>query len=396
MQIHNAFWLTLASLTTVCQADLMQYATQLPQCGLNCILGEIPNSACKTVTNSTCICTDTDLFSSVQTCVLAACTVEQALSRLTGFGVDMWTMESRTITTALKVFFIDESFYLALLALCKIAILCFFLRIFPNRWFRYTVFGTISFVALSALIFIFLQIFQCLPVYYNWEGWKGNFGDHRCINVNTLTYSAALIAILQDVIILILPLPLLIGLNTSWRKKVGIILMFSLGIFVLITSCIRLRYIVMFARSLNPTWDYTDTIIWTALEVNVSIVVISLPAIRAYLAITLPKVFATTLRSKSTSDNSSSSRGTGKVLSKQRASKLPSVFSASRRPDGDEAESQLELGDRVHGSTQTEIAVQYDHGDDRSNRSITSQSGIHVQQTTIWEEGGPRGSAKVT
>lgn len=34
------------------------------------------------MTNSTCICTNTDFYNSVQACVLDACTVEQALGRL--------------------------------------------------------------------------------------------------------------------------------------------------------------------------------------------------------------------------------------------------------------------------------------------------------------------------
>jgi hypothetical protein len=259
--------------------------------------------------------------------------------------------------------------------------LCFFLRIFPNKWFRIAVYTTIGFVAASATVLIFLQIFQCLPIDYNWEGWKGTFGSHQCLNVNTLTYTAASLSIFQDVLLLILPLPLLLTLNTSWRKKVSILIMFSLGIFILLTSCIRLRFIVMFA----PTWDYTDTILWTALEVNVSIIVISLPPIRAFLSQYLPKVFGTTLASEPASHHVS---GSHKLGSRQYGSKFSSVFSMSRRADGD-SESQLELGDRNQGRTETEIVVDYGQTDDRSNNSSTgSQNGIHVRRTTMWKEEG--------
>lgn len=265
--------------------------------------------------------------------------------------------------------------------------LCFFLRIFPNKGFRITVFAVIGFVATSATVLIFLQIFQCLPVDFNWEGWKGTYGNHKCLNVNTLTYTAASVSIFQDMLLLGLPLPLLVTLNTSLRKKLSIIVMFSLGIFILLTSCIRLRYIVMFARTVNPTWEYTDVLIWTALEVNVSIVVITLPAIRAWLALSLPKVFGTTMRSASASHPISTTRGTNKLISNQHGSKFSSVFSTTRQGD-DDAESQLELGDRNNGSTQTEIAVDYGQTDDRSNDSRISQNGIHVKKTTVWREEG--------
>ncbi|KAK6064620.1 CFEM domain-containing protein-like protein [Seiridium cupressi] len=317
-------------------------------------------------------------------------TVLGQYARLTAFGVDIWTENTDTITTALKLFFIDESFYLALLALCKIVMLSFFLRIFPNKGVRAVVYTVIGFVASTAAVLIFLQIFQCLPIDYNWEGWEGTFGGHKCLNVNTLTYTAASISILQDLLLLALPLPLLLTLHTSWRKKMNIVVMFSLGVFVLITSCIRLRYIVMFARTVNPTWDYTDTLIWTALEVNVSIIVICLPAIRVFLAQSLPKIFGTTLGSGSGSQPIPGTRGTNKRLaSKQVGSKLSSIFSSTRRMD-DDAESQLELGDRSHGRTETEIAVDYGQTDNRSNDSASSQNGIHVRKTTEWREEGRR------
>ncbi|KAH6645895.1 hypothetical protein BKA67DRAFT_582660 [Truncatella angustata] len=312
-------------------------------------------------------------------------------ARLTGFGVDIWTESSATITTALKLFFVDESFYLALLALCKIVMLCFFLRIFPNKWFRIAVYVTIGFVALTAILLIFLQIFQCWPINYNWEGWKGTYGSHHCFNVNTLTYTAGAISIFQDCLLLVLPLPLLLTLNTSWRKKINIVVMFSLGFFILLTSSIRLRYIVQFARTLNPTWDYVDVLIWTALEVNISIIVICLPAIRAFLSQSVPKIFGTTVRSASASQPISGTRGT-KLTSRQKGSKFSSIFST--RGGDDDADSQLELGDRRQGHTETEIAVNYGQGDDRSNDSIASQPGIHVRKETFWMEEGREKSSR--
>ncbi|KAF3013258.1 hypothetical protein E8E14_008700 [Neopestalotiopsis sp. 37M] len=320
-------------------------------------------------------------------------TVVGQYARLTAFGVDIWTESTSTVTTALKLFFIDESFYLALLALCKLVMLCFFLRIFPNRWFRITVYVAIGFVASAGVVLVFLQIFQCVPLDFNWEGWKGTFGTHKCLNVNALTYTAASISIFQDVCLLLLPLPLTLTLHTSRRNKLNIVVMFSLGFFILLTSCIRLRYIVLFARTVNPTWDYTDTLIWTALEVNVSIVVISLPAIRVYLSKYLPKVFGSTVGSGAASHprshGGSSSTAKRRLHNSSRqisSNKFSSVFTTTtkRRGTGDgdsDTESQLELGDRGHGMTDTEIAA--DHGSHHAEDSDGSHGGINVCRTTI-------------
>ncbi|KAH6676102.1 hypothetical protein F5X68DRAFT_278261 [Plectosphaerella plurivora] len=350
------------------QGDLAGFASRIPQCGITCILQEIPKSVCGSLTNSTCICTDEKLRSATQECILRTCVsaldgIETAkveaeacqrpyrdrrkilwaplsiesvafLSvwmRLYGrwttmhtFEADDWIMmlsmiiyvpfvaignyiDPNDIMTALKLFYVAESFYLVMLALTKISLLCFFLRVFPNVKFRWATFATMAYVAISATILVFMQIFQCLPIRFNWERLMGDFGPHRCLNINALAYTAAGVSISQDILILILPLPLLIGLNMSWRSKGGIMIMFSLGAFILITSCIRLQFLVLFARSANPTWDNSDALIWTGLEVSVSVLVTSLPAIRVLLARVLPGVFTSVVSKNSGQSGQSAS-----------------------------------------------------------------------------------------
>ena len=126
---------------------------------------------------------------------------------------------------------------------------------------------------MSGVIFIFLQIMQCVPINYNWDGWTGMLDDYRCLDINMLSYIAAAFSIGQDVLILALPLPLLCKLNMTRRRKAGLIVMFSLGVFIIATSCARLNYILNFAASSNPTWDYTDPTVWSGVEISVSIIV---------------------------------------------------------------------------------------------------------------------------
>ncbi|KAM0494399.1 hypothetical protein ACHAPB_008072 [Verticillium nonalfalfae] len=291
------------------------------------------------------------------------------------FGVDIWTVDADDLTQCLKLFYIDESFYVICLSLAKLSILCFFLRIFPNRVFRIITYSVMIFIGMSTTVFVFLQIFQCSPIEYNWLGWKGTFGSFRCLNVNTLVYTAAGFSIAQDVIILVLPLPLLFGLNMSWRSKMGIMVMFSLGIFILITSCIRLQYIVHFARSTNPTWDYTDTLIWTGLEVSVSMLVTSLPAIRMLVNRVIPDVLGTitskygfSFNSKKQVSGDSTDLRSGKYSDATYSNSVSGPSSRLAVPEsrfklfrvggkGQVNESELELGDKLQGDVQTEIGA---------------------------------------
>jgi len=52
----------------------------------------------------------------------------------------------------------------------------------------------------------------------------------RCVNVNAQAYATSSISIAQDFIILLVPVPWLARLNVGLRKKINILLMFSIGI----------------------------------------------------------------------------------------------------------------------------------------------------------------------
>ncbi|KDN63874.1 putative CFEM domain-containing protein [Colletotrichum sublineola] len=309
------------------------------------------------------------------------------------FGEDIWMVDSDKLTLGFKIFFIDESFYLTCLGLTKISVLFFYLRIFPNKSFRYATYATMSYIGLSTTILLFMQIFQCIPFSYNWDGWKGDFGPHSCLNMNVLAFVAAGVSISHDIIILLLPIPLLWHLNMGLRSKLSIFIMFSLGIFILITSCVRLRYITLFTRSLNPTWDFTDPLIWSGVEVSVSMIVVCLPTMRILLKRAMPKLFASmaSVRISAPKKASNTSSRLGQCVKsvcsgghkataarmeerRNRAFTLQSVNSKLN-------ESELELGDKFQGEVRTQIRF----GDVESSRGRNStESGIHVHTTTTF------------
>lgn len=299
----------------------------------------------------------------------------------------------------MQIFFIDESFYLACLGLTKIAALVFYLRIFPNKTFRWATYAAMAYIIISTTVMLFMQIFQCIPFDFNWLGWKGDYGPHHCLDINVLAFVAGGLSISHDIIILVLPLPLLYKLNISRRKKAGIFFMFSLGVFILITSCVRLRYIVLFTSSLNPTWDFTDPLIWSGVEVSVSMIVVCLPAVRTLLSRVLPRIFGSTAATEITTKNKASGIMSVESSSKHRnredheeerravarASKLVekrrNFFSLT--PKREPNESELELGDNIRGEVRTNI--RFEDGESSTMRG-SSESGIHVRTSTIFED----------
>ena len=135
--------------------------------------------------------------------------------------------------------------YFVSLGLCKLLVLFFYLRIFPNKRFRLAAYAVIAYISVYTVLAVFLLSFQCVPAHYIWEAWraKAGPGNFHCLDVNLMATvldgeGVCRGVIGQDLVILLLPLPLLLKLNTSWRNRFNIITMFSLGIFVVITSSV--------------------------------------------------------------------------------------------------------------------------------------------------------------
>jgi hypothetical protein len=118
--------------------------------------------------------------------------------------------------------------YITSLALTKVSILFFYLKVFPKRSFRYCVYALVALNIAFALSYDLMLIFQCSPIEGAWTDWDGTFTG-KCISINILGWSAAAINIALDLGTIILPLPELVQLSMSMKKKAQILVMFTIG-----------------------------------------------------------------------------------------------------------------------------------------------------------------------
>jgi hypothetical protein len=81
--------------------------------------------------------------------------------------------------------------------------------------------------------------------------------------------------------------------------------MFSVGIFVIVVSVIRLYSLIHFANTENITWNYVDAGLWSLIEIDVSIVCGCMPAHRLLIAKAWPKIKSTLNSGKGTSTKGS-------------------------------------------------------------------------------------------
>jgi hypothetical protein len=82
--------------------------------------------------------------------------------------------------------------------------------------------------AAYGIAFTLTCVFNCTPVTYIWESWDGEHTG-KCINFHVFAWAHAGINIALDVIIIGVPIPELLRLSMSGRKKIQVVLMFSVG-----------------------------------------------------------------------------------------------------------------------------------------------------------------------
>lgn len=99
----------------------------------------------------------------------------------------------------------------------------------------------------------FAMAFQCWPVPFFWDGWRGEMEGKCTVDIRLFGFIRGGIEIALDLAILSLPLPMLAKLQMSLRKKIQIMSMFVVGFVITVVSCMRLKALVQFAQTQNPT-----------------------------------------------------------------------------------------------------------------------------------------------
>lgn len=159
-----------------------------------------------------------------------------------GLGEHVWSIKSnetanllfwcehalhvrKYLLTSLPVF-ICEPIYLINIAFVKVSILFFYLRVFPDHSFRRICYVFMAFVSCCSVVFVVTALFQCKPMAYTWD--KSLTG--KCFNYNALAWVSAGVNVIQDLIIVALPIQRLRKLQLDFKKRVQLYMMFGVGL----------------------------------------------------------------------------------------------------------------------------------------------------------------------
>jgi hypothetical protein len=145
-----------------------------------------------------------------------------------GLAMDVWTVPFDHITNFAFWLYVLEIIYFVLIAMVKLTLLFFFLRIFPKPIVRKLLWATIIFDILYGAGFAITAAFQCQPISHYWTRWDLE-GSGKCVNINAFAWTNAIISIVLDLWMLALPLYEVFQLQLSWRNKISVAMMFMVG-----------------------------------------------------------------------------------------------------------------------------------------------------------------------
>ncbi|KAF7545136.1 hypothetical protein G7Z17_g9410 [Cylindrodendrum hubeiense] len=133
-----------------------------------------------------------------------------------------------------------------------------------------------------------INLTKCSPI----EGaWNKTIGP-KCINLTKNWYANAGFSIATDILILLLPLQPLWASKLPVVQKWSLMIVFTLGGFVTVTSIMRSKTLSFSTTSPDTTSDDITSTLWTMVEENVAIICACLPMCRMPLAFLFPAVFA--------------------------------------------------------------------------------------------------------
>ncbi|KAI8626579.1 hypothetical protein F5Y19DRAFT_220767 [Xylariaceae sp. FL1651] len=246
-----------------------------------------------------------------------------------GYFIHQWDLHLGDLIEISYILLIGGVLYSVTLPLLKASILLEWTRLFvphgTRNVFWWLCIGLVA-VQLSFLVASVLGlVFACIPYQKNWDFTVPG----RCIQKSRLEITSAAIHLASDLVILVLPQKVIWNLQMSFRKKLGVSVIFSLGVLACISALLRLVSTIQYSTADDVIYTVSSVILWALAEMTCGFIVLGMP--------TAPKVLLETglvkrIKSSFNSWTGTSSKDT-KSLGLSQTSKSSNTTKSYRKID---------------------------------------------------------------
>ncbi|KAK4190673.1 hypothetical protein QBC35DRAFT_377485 [Podospora australis] len=262
----------------------------------------------------------------------------------------------------------------------KASIVFFLLRLFGTlRWVRLTCYLLLGLTFLSYTSYEVVALIYCVP--RPGESWDSILMT-RCASSAPATIAVGICSVLADLVLFVLPFPIIANLTLSRSKKKGLVIVFLLGLLVLITSVVGLvyRFKVSYDTT-DPLWHGGNLAIAAYMEAFGTVIVACIPSLPGLWNSILTKTsFYSTLRR---------SGGMANGITTTTATATSRKHSYHHPPDFPLQKSQSSLAE---GSSQRNLIVRADDGGREYHEGFPLRA---IQKTTTSRVSSSRAGAGV-
>ncbi|KAK4033182.1 hypothetical protein C8A01DRAFT_50195 [Parachaetomium inaequale] len=197
-----------------------------------------------------------------------------------GYFVHQWDLRLRDLIPTsyhILVFGVCYSFVLPLL---KVAIMIEWCRMFvPHGSVTKTAFWwgcvIVSFVQIGAAVATIIALnLQCIP---HQAIWDFTIPNARCFKLYNLQVSSASIQLASDICMILLPQRVIWTLKMSWQKRMGVSVIFGLGVLACVSAAFRLATTVAFGEAQDAMFALGPLVFWATAEMTCGFFIICVP-----------------------------------------------------------------------------------------------------------------------
>ncbi|ORY61469.1 uncharacterized protein BCR38DRAFT_347692, partial [Pseudomassariella vexata] len=169
--------------------------------------------------------------------------------------------------------YIGAPFYVIGLYGFKLSLLLSYLRVvgYASSSYRKVTIGVIMVITAAHVAFTLVFLFECQPISLQWDPSISG----KCVDAVAFYTSFSALTIFFDVVIMLLPFPILIRSKIQNRKKLILLGLFALGILITIVQALRFQTI----QNLQNYLDSSKIIMWSTIECNLGIIVTCIPTL---------------------------------------------------------------------------------------------------------------------
>ncbi|KAK1251524.1 hypothetical protein MKX07_007003 [Trichoderma sp. CBMAI-0711] len=188
-----------------------------------------------------------------------------------GLGlIELDSMPDENVLNFGKTQYIGAPFYVLGIWGFKTSLLVSYVRLVPGTY-RLIPISIAVIVTMAHIAFLLVFLFLCIPVEKQWEP----LIPGHCADAVPFYLTFSSLTIIFDVTTLILPFPVLLKLQMKIRRKIALLCLFALGLFVTIVQIIRIQTI----RNLENYLDSAEAIKWSIVETAVGIIIACVPTL---------------------------------------------------------------------------------------------------------------------